>query len=476
MIAALLMMCAVETRVLETAAETAALQYRLSNRCVLAEYSDRVRTVGGTNIWSDALQAALDDHEIVKIEPLEGGYWIDRSIVVPSDRRIEAEGAVVRLLPCTRELMFRNRNVIDGTLRPVPEGRRDRNIAFVGGRYEDWCRRRYGYGRSGRYGSDRRIGRFLGVSTLFLFSNCDHVTMRGVTIADAGSFAVQAGDGRGHIYEDIRFDKCFVDGLHLNGNLSRVLVRNVRGQVGDDLVALNAYDWLRSSVNFGPQRDILCENLELIVRPDFKVYPAIRIQPAKFRYADGSEVDCSVSDVVFRKVRGVTTFKMYLQTPAYEIGGKPEWSGVGSGGNIRFEDVKIDLDGPIDMIGGYVMSDPARGHFGAFEIGANLNGVHFKDIDIRFNLEEYPLSHLLTVGPKSCIRVLPDGRRMEIFDPYVSCRVKNLTLENVRIRGRKPAELVRESAFNDINGDGRSTGGGRIETPAGDRPRFGGTR
>ena len=41
------MMCAVETRVLETAAETAALQQRLSNRCVLAEYSDRVRTGGG---------------------------------------------------------------------------------------------------------------------------------------------------------------------------------------------------------------------------------------------------------------------------------------------------------------------------------------------------------------------------------------------------------------------------------------------
>ena len=87
----------------------------------------------------------------------------------------------------------------------------------------------------------------------------------------------------------------------------------------DDLVALNAYDWLNSSVNFGPQRYILCEDLELVRLPGVSAYPAIRIQPAKYRYADGSIVDCAISDVIFRRVKGITTYKMYLQTPRYTI-------------------------------------------------------------------------------------------------------------------------------------------------------------
>ena len=196
----------------------------------------------------------------------------------------------------------------------------------------------------------------------------------------------------------------------------------MKGGVGDDLVALNAYDWLNSSVNFGPQRNILCEDLELVGGG----YPAIRIQPAKFKYKDGSVVDCAISDVIFRKVKGIMTFKMYLQTPRYYIGKDPEWSAVGTGGNLFFEDIDIDLRGPIDCMGQYKESEPLRGHFGAFEFGADLSSVHFRDIRIAFHLDKYPLSHLAVVlllpaegrqaGPRDLrpLRLLPrrrgDGR------------------------------------------------------------------
>lgn len=438
-------------------------QAKLKDRCSLVDFSALVRSVGGTNVWTAALQSALDSHEVVVIPPADAPYYIDAPVVVPSRRRIEAAGATIALLPGTCTVLLRNRAAADGTLRPVAPGTRDSDIAVVGGRWEDWMRKRAGYGRTGRFNLGvRERGNFYGVSTLFYFGNCDRFSVRDATFAHASGFAVQCGDGDGRLFENITFDDCYADGLHMNGNLSRVHVKGVRGKVGDDLVAMNAYDWADSSVNFGQQRLFLCEDLELILK-DGKGYPAIRILPAKYRYADGAVVDCSVSDVIFRRVKGITTFKMYLQTPRYKIGNEPEWGEVGSGGNLYFEDMSIDLREPIDAIGQYVTSDPVRGHFGAFEFGANLSSVTIRNVDVTFHADKYPLSHLMTVGPKSIRQSLPMGD-FEIFDPYVSCTVGRVVLRDIRCHGSPPAELVHATSFSNINGDGRSTGSGRIGT------------
>lgn len=464
MVAVLLAALAFETSVRAVPAENDRLQASLTNRCVLTDYAAQVRVCAGTNIWTDALQAALGEHEIVVIPPSEVPYYVDRTVVIPSNRRIEAAGATVRATRALRTVIFRNEHVADGTLKPIPSGARDRNIALVGGRYEDWCTRRgeYGGALSRIDGTRRAIGNYNGVIALFFFNNCDHLTLRDLTFARAGDFAVQTGDGRDHAYENITFDRCHADGLHLNGNLSRIFVRNVRGQVGDDLVALNAYDWLGSSVDFGPQRDIVCEDLELVRKPGCGAYPAIRIQPAKFRYADGTVVDCAVSNIVFRKVRGIETFKMYLQTPPYVVGTDPEWSAIGSGGNLTFEDIAIDLTGPLDRFLQYASSDPVRGHYAAFELGANLSGVHFRNIDVRFHLDRYPQGHLVTVGPKSASYVDREGRIHEIFDPYVDCRVTDLTLEDIRTQGVAPTNLVQAIVFDDLHKDGHSSGRGSV--------------
>ncbi|MGN0852939.1 MAG: hypothetical protein ACI4Q3_06140 [Kiritimatiellia bacterium] len=455
---------AIERAVAQSDARLAAEQAALTDACSLADYADRVTAVNGTNVWTDALQTALREHAVVRIPASDRPYWIDATVRIPSHRRIEASGATVALLSGTTVLMLRNETVPDGTRAPVPPGSRDRNIAIVGGRWEDCARKRRGYGGTGRFSLEpREVGRHYGVSTLFYFGNCDAVTVKGVTFAHTSGFALQSGDGTGHLYSDIRFESCYADGLHLNGNLENVHVRNVRGKVGDDLVALNAYDWLNSSINFGPQRNILCEDLELVLE-NGSGYPAIRIQPAKFKYRDGRIVDCAISDVIFRRVKGIRTFKMYLQTPRYRIGAVPEWSEVGSGGNLFFDGIDIDLVSPIDNMGQYRDSEPVRGHYGAFEFGANLSSVHFRDIAITFHLDRYPLGHLATVGPKSCF--FPDpkgGPGTEIFDPYVTCRVGKVTVEGLRVRGRAPDELVRAVAFDDVNGDGRSSGRGVIE-------------
>ncbi len=77
--------------------------------------------------------------------------------------------------------------------------------------------------------------------------------------------------------------------------------------------------------------------------------------------------------------------------------------------------------------------------------------------------EDYPLSHLAVVGPKSCCLPGANGEPgTEYFDPYVSCRVGTVTVEGLKVHGRTPAELVRATAFDDVNRDGRSSGRGVI--------------
>ncbi len=457
----------IEREVAAACREIDALQAKLSDACSLSDYRSLVRSVNGTNMWTAALQKALDEHEIVRIPPSDEKYFLDATVVVPSNRRIEASGATIRMADGMRTVLLRNSSALDGTLAPIPaSARRDDNIAVVGGRWEDWCTRRAGYGRTGMFNLlPRKKGNYYGVSTMFFFNAARHISVARATFHHTGGFAVQAGDADALAFREITFDRCFADGLHLNGNLTRVLARNVRGQVGDDLVALNAYDWLNSSVNFGPQKYILCEDLALVSLPGVSAYPAIRIQPAKFKYADGSIVDCAISDVIFRRVKGVTTYKMYLQTPRYAIGKSPEWGEVGSGGNLFFSDLEIDLARPIDMLGQYATQEAPRGHFAAFEFGANLSLIHFRNIDITLHADRWPLTHFAQVGPKSSLVRGKDGKPdFEIFDPYVSCRVGKVVLENVRVHGVAPKELVHASSFDDINGDGRSTGRGVIET------------
>lgn len=449
----------IESAIIASAAETAALQAKLSDRVSLADYAPKVTVVNGTNVWTAALQQAIDEHEIVVIPARQATYYIDGTVRIPSNRRIEAEGATIALLPGTDVVMLRNEKAADGTLAPTHQNPRDDNIAIIGGRWEDWRRARAGYGRSGRWDmSERKLGNYYGVSTLMLFICCDHITLKGVTFAHASAFAYQGGNSSDVHLTDTVFDRCTADGYHLNGNLSRVHIRNARGQVGDDLVALNAYDWLNSSVTFGPQKTILCEDLEL-VGPG---YPAIRILPATYRYKDGTEVDCAISDVIFRRVKGIKCFKMYLQTPNYAVGTEPEWSKIGSGGNLHFEDIEIDLDRPIDLFEAYTGSDPVRGHFGAFEFGANLTSIHFKNLKVKFHADRYPLSHLAVVGPKSVRLTGRKGEPREVFDPYVNCRVGKVVVENLEATGVVPAKLVHATVFDDVNGDGRSSGRGEI--------------
>ena len=436
---------------------------RISNLALIAgideyasilDYAHLVREENGYKIWTDALQKALIEHRGVMIPAGDSPYYIDRSVRIPSNRHIEAApDAVIRLCENVRVLMLRNENTHDGAHAPISGHDRNVNISINGGRWEESNTRRRGYGDTGMYDESRSL---FGVSTCMLFNNIENLTLTNMTFARTAAFAIQIGDARNVVMENITFENCFADGIHINGSTENVLVRNISGKVGDDLVALNAYDWQNSSVNFGPARVILCEN---IAAEPGEGYKSMRLEPGIYTYDDETQVDCALEDVVIRRVSGVTTFKMYYQTPRYAIGADPEKGDTGGMNNIFFEDIDVDLAAPVDDLNSYMESDPVRGWFGAFEICSRAGYVSFENIRITLH-ENYPLTSPVVVGPKS-IRL----DQYEIFDPYITGGAEKIEFKNVYINGQKAnsaAELVHITEFDDINRDGKSSGRGYV--------------
>ena len=433
---------------------------QLTDGCSLLDYAHRTRrgVQNGTEVtvWTDALQQAVNDHEIVRIPAAVEPYYMDGTVVIPSNRRIEAaDGAEICQMAGVQVLLLRNEHTQDGTHMPVSGKDRDENITIIGGRWEESYRARAGYGRSGKYDEQRS---FYGVSTCMLFNNITGVMLKNMTFAHTAGFSVQMGDISDVVIEEITFCECYADGIHLNGNTERVWIHGLSGSTGDDLLALNMYDWLDSSVNFGPGRMIWAEGLN--ASPDSR-YKALRIEPGMYYYADGTSVDCGLYDMVIRQIRGVRNIKLYLQTPPYDIAAKnPERSGVGSADNLFFEDMELNLDYPADHFGPYKAKDPVRGRFGAFEVGANIGRLTLKNIRLTLYPDRQPLSCLMTVGPKSTPL---NGR--EIFDPYVSCRLDTLVLSGVTVNGLPVTEqekYVQEIVFDDLYGDGFSSGRGEV--------------
>ena len=440
----------IEALLQNVAVENEAKRKELTDCVLLTDYNPQ------GNIWTKALQDAINDHQVVIIPSATTPYLIDDSIIVPSNRHIIAkEGAVISLMQGTKVLALRNKGTADGTHKPI-SGERDINITIEGGLWQEWCPHRLGYGNSGMYDRSRS---FFGVSTYMLFNNLNNLTLKNMTFKCCGGFAVQLGDISQVIIENIKFINCFADGIHVNGNTELIHIKNVSGEVGDDLVALNMFDWQNSSINFGPCNNIICEDLELAQSSHYK---AIRIEPGIYTYDNGEKVDCSLNNAIIRRVKNIKTFKLYCQTPPYAIGEEPEMAGVGSGDNIFFEDIKIDLDEPIDKLDEYVNSHKIKGSFAGFELGLNVKNLYLKNIDLTLYREKYPYSYLACIGPKS-VR-FENGT--EVFDPYFTSVAKNIYLDNITVNGEKPKDItpyIKEIVFDNLYDDIPSSGYGKIE-------------
>ena len=350
--------------------------------------------------------------------------------------------------------MVRNENVIDETYAPASsDSQKDCNISIDGGIWEEMYIKRGGYGQSGMYDSKRSM---YGVSTCMLFSNVKNLTLTNMKFKHTAGFSVQIGNAENVYIENIEFIECFADGLHINGNTSKIFIKHIAGQVGDDLLALNMYDWQNSSINFGPMDTVWCEDAEL---SEDSGYKAIRIEPGVYEFKDGSSVDCSANNIVLKNIRGIKTYKLYLQTAPYDIK-NPEIIIPGSGNNIYFEDISVDLTGPIDEFEIYKKSDSVTGSIAAFEIGSNIKNIFFENINVNLYREKFPMSFIAAVGPKSVLH-----GTSETFDPYVKCTVDCIQFKNITVNGSKVKninEYVKEITFDRLYDSDYSSGYGKI--------------
>lgn len=407
-------------------------------------------------IWSEAFSFALKNYEDIIIPA--GKYYVDKSLVVPQNRGIIAdENAEIILTKGVKSLLLRNENVIDGSDKPIPKTAiKDENISITGGIWGEENDERLGYGKSGCFDENNSM---VGVSTCFLLSNVKNLTLKNLTFRHTAGFAIQMGNISNFAVENICFDVCYADGLHINGGTENGTVKNLYGHTEDDLIALNAYDWDNSSINFGKIENLVVDGVKCDVGGN--VHKSIRIQPGIYPYKSGEKEDCFVKNLTIKNVSGVACFKMYLQTPAYTT--FPEKNvGVGRMENILFENISADTSEPVDKQPNYLSGNTVTGNFATFEIGSNVKNLTFNNVKTVLNKAKYPNSYFIAVGPKT--QYIAE-KKLELFDPYVCCTIQRINFENVYINNEKKDDLtgfIKEISYDNLYPSALPFGKGKI--------------
>ena len=407
-------------------------------------------------ICTAAFNRALENYSEIYVP--EGVYYIDRPLIIGSDTKIFAdEKAEIILVKGVKTLLLRNKSVVDGSdFKIAADAPVDNNVTVCGGIWGEENEERLGYGSSGCFDENDSLK---GVSTCFLFSGVNNLTLKNIVFRKTAGFACQIGRVNGFSIENVAFEKCFADGLHVNGGVKNGVVKNLSGHTEDDLVALNAYDWDNSTINFGSIENVVVD--EVYSAGGANAHKSFRIQSGVYPYKNGEKEDCYVKNLTVKNVSGVTTFKMYLQTPAYTD--LPEKNiGVGRIENVCFENISADTSSPVDKQPNYLGGDKITGNFATFEVGSNLKNMRLNNVKVTLDRQKYPCSYLITVGPKS---QFIKEKHLELFDPYVSATAENIVYDKVFVNGEEVDDLtpyIKQVEFDNLYPSALPFGKGKI--------------
>lgn len=415
-----------------------------------------LKTYKNGKICTSVFDYALKNYSEIYIP--KGVYYIDGALTIKSGTTIIAdENAEIILIKGTKTLLLKNQSVINGSdFKIAADDLVDCDITVCGGVWGEENTERLGYGASGCYDENDS---FKGVSTCFLFSGVNNLTLKNIVFRNTAGFACQIGRINGFLIENIAFENCFADGLHVNGGVRNGVIKNLSGYTEDDLIALNAYDWDNSTINFGCIENIVVDGVKSV--NGASAHKSFRIQPGVYPYKNGEKEDCYIKNLTVRNVSGVTTFKMYLQTPAYtEL---PEKNvGVGRIENVCFENITADTSSPLDKQPNYLNGDRVAGNFATFEIGSNLKNMRLCNVSAKLDKQKYPFSYLITVGPKS---QFIKEKHLELFDPYVFATAENITYDKIFINGEEIDDLspfIKQVEFDNLYPSALPFGKGKI--------------
>ncbi len=377
-------------------------------------------------IWTAAIQAAIDKDRAVYVPARATPYYLDGPLVLGSGcRLIAAPGAEFRLKPGVSTCMVRNAYPVSGQAGPVvQDAKTDSDITVEGG---VWTTLRTRIAPPLMNGNSR--GRLdardsvSGGNGVLCFSNVRGLCVRGITVRQSTPFAVHLTNVSCFLVEDVTMEEHGRDGVHLNGPCWDGVIRVIRGVTHDDFVAMNAWDWKNCAPTFGPIERIVVEKLLGTDRG----CASIRLLPGSKKFADGTVLDCAVRDCVFREILGLPVVKMYAQ-PNLELGAANDYSAtVGRMSNLVFRGLRI----------------PRAESPGTFQIHADVDGLRIEDVCLDFvRTAEY---RLVSIGPQS-MTYCPDRNNpatwVEIFAPDKDCTVRHLTVKNVRERRADGKEVA----------------------------------
>ena len=368
-------------------------------------------------IWTKAMQAALDAGDSLRIPARSKPYYLDGPLVLKSGQKLTADPqAEIRLRPGCNTCMVRNKNIVGFADRPVPEETiPDTDIHIEGGIWTTLATTGRELNGNVR-GFSSKQNRVFGTHGVILLHNVRRVSVKNITVRQSKPFAIHFGNARDFTVDGLTLDDHRRDGVHVNGPASNGVIRRVSGMSHDDPVALNAWEWKNYAPSYGPIRDVLVE--DVTGAPDgVPAANAIRLLPGVKRFGDGTTLACPLENITLRRITDIREFKLYDQ-PNLELGRDRDFSiGVGTLKDIRFEDLVFNRPGVI-------------------ELHANTDGLAIQNV--RLNFPVTPDYHLLAIGPKSQTykygRSEDPARWTEIFSPDLDCTVRNLSVSGVRTR------------------------------------------
>ena len=135
----------------------------------------------GYTVWTEAFQKAIDENEIIRID--EGTYYVDKTLVIPSNRKIIAYGAHVKKVPEMNTMLLRNEHLRDGSYFKIDGSDEDENITILGGTWEDT-----GTVRTFHHGLYDAENSMVGVSACMCFINIRGLYLSEIKIIRAGLF------------------------------------------------------------------------------------------------------------------------------------------------------------------------------------------------------------------------------------------------------------------------------------------------
>ena len=387
-------------------------------------------------IYSKAIQMALNENFAVYIPYIDHPVYLNESIILNSGNSLKVHPDT-KIILIGDICMLRNRNIIDGHYNGVYPGfNSDHDINISGGIWElpDTVRLNYDPPRD-----------YLGCDAGFLLHNIVNVKIEDMTIRNTNRMGLQLGNCRNFIVKNIKFENAGRDGIHIEGPAAYGVISNISGLLGDDVIALNAWDWSNGSLTFGAIHNVIVE--DIICEPGY-LWSEMRLHPGNKPLPDGDIIECPLYNILFNNIRGIHTIKLYNQPNLMPGQQKDRSLGLGCMYNIFFENITFDY---FDSKKYYTVKNAG------FEIDADIYNISFKNISFNYPLcnESFSNYNAIAVGPISATWKTTDNPKdwVDFFEADDICKVNKMVIDNVAVNGEpcKDVEkliLVRHLTIN----------------------------